>query len=297
MNKQILTDAPDVSPVFLLTTIFLPRNLHFNDHQQAIRRNTKICLCGILSRYSPYHTYLGPQPRKLQNLSFQKLVSCSCFEKRSFSSAPNRQKNARCQDDGERWRLQVVAIVLLGILPPKKENFHFSFVRTKKEKHGLCPNWIGNKHMWVTDCLSGMNKLILPWKGGQGHPSSQGKARTWKLVTLLTPLPPGPWTRCHQRPGPWCLQLQEGHSPAAARAGGTVRTDGRRAGLHCQWRRLILLPAPGLEALRTEGGRLFQIRALLVRRSWNLTSFLRNYTLLYFQNLSLRGSLISRIWI
>lgn len=129
MNKQILTETPDTLLVFSLTMIFLPRNLHFNDHQQAIRRNTKVCLCGMLSHYSPYYTYQGPQPGKTyhsRNLSFAHAL------KENFSSTRNKEIRAvkTVESDGELKVLVVIAF--LSLVPPKKENFHFSFVREKK---------------------------------------------------------------------------------------------------------------------------------------------------------------------
>ena len=86
--------------------------------------------------------------------------------------------------------------------------------------------------MWVTDYLSGMNKLVPPWKGGQGLPSSQGKARTWKLVTLCSHL-------CH-------LDLEQD----APRALGLDVSS-------CKRDTVLLLPVQGARSGRMGGGRGF----------------------------------------
>lgn len=123
---------------------------------------------------------------------------------------------------------------------------------------------------------------------GQSKNLEAGDSAHTSATWTLNKMPPAPWALMSPvaRGTQSCCCPRRGHGPDGWEEGGASlpMTSPDPA------------PCPGLGG-SPHGGRLFQIRALLVRRSWNLTSFLRNYTLLYFQNLSPRGSLISRIWI
>lgn len=117
----------------------------------------------------------GPTPQKAAKLIISETGLVFKFWKKIFQLDSQQTKNSCCQDNGERWCAPRSSDCFsVSCLQKRRTSISLLFRAEKTEKYRLCPNWVGNQPIWVTEHLSGMNKLVLPWD----------KVRTWKLVTL-----------------------------------------------------------------------------------------------------------------